>query len=204
MLDQTAREKEKYNVIWRDYPCYRDCSPGELFVSLFFEGFKEEIQAGDTITDFGCGTANVAKNFLEKGLNVALVDISSYCLNKEIRHLIALLPHQLVFYQSCLWSLSNEISPTSWIYCCDVMEHIPEDKIDIVLNEMAIRMRKGGYFSICLKEDSLGKNLIGTPLHLTVKGRDFWEKKISSHFTILGIDAVNDDFYFNVRVGVLN
>lgn len=199
MVDQASREKEKYDVIWRDYPSYRDCSPGEGFAPFFFEGFKGEIRPGQTVTDFGCGTARVAKDFVAKGFNVSLVDISPYCLDEEIRHLLVLLPHQLHFHQACLWKLSNEIKPTTWIYCCDVMEHIPEEKIDVVLEQMSSRMRKGGYFSICMKEDLCGKKL-GHPLHLTVKGREYWEEKLSTHFTIVGVDAVADDVYFNARV----
>ena len=88
---------------------------------------------------------------------------------------------------------------TYWIYCCDVLEHIPEEKIDKVLAQMAERMRYGGYFSICLQEDLAGKQL-GHSLHLNVKGKEYWEEKISQFFQIVGVDAVADDLYFNPRV----
>lgn len=193
------REKDKYDVIWRDYPTYRDCSPGEAFAPFFFDGFKGEIRAGQTIIDFGCGTARVAKEFIAKGLNVTLVDISPYCLDEEIRNLLPLFSNQIHFHQGCLWSLPKSIKSSYWMYCCDVLEHIPEEYIETCLDQIAKRTRFGGYFSICLKEDLAGKKL-GHPLHLTVKEKDWWEEKINKHFTIIGQDAVADDLYFNCRV----
>ncbi len=199
MDEEALTEKSKYDVIWRDYPVYRDCSPGEDFAKFFFDGFQQEMRAGQTIIDFGCGTARVTKDFLGKGLNVTLVDISPYALDEEIRHLLTLFSNQVHFIQACLWQLPKELKSAYWIYCCDVLEHIPEDQVDTVLYHIAQRMRFGGYFSICLKEDLSGKKL-GYPLHLTVKPKDWWEERLLRHFTITGEDVVADGLYFNCRV----
>lgn len=199
MESRAQTEKTKYDVIWREYPNYRDCSPGEMFAPLFFDGFKNELRAGQTIIDFGCGTARVAKEFLSKGLNVTLVDISPYCLDEEIRHMLTLLSNQIHFQQGCLWQLPEQLKSAYWIYCCDVLEHIPEDQIDRCLEEISKRMRFGGYFSICLKEDLTGKK-IGEQLHLTIKSKQWWEKTLSKYFNIVGEDAFADDVYFNIKV----
>ncbi len=71
-----------------------------------------------------------------------------------------------------------------WIYCCDVLEHIPESQIDLVLQGMAERMGKGGYLSICLKEDLFGTASMGEPLHLTVKDKSWWKQKLSTYWQI--------------------
>lgn len=196
---RSLQERGKYDVIWRDFPCYRECSPGESFVPLFFHGFQNELRAGQTLTDFGCGTARVAKEFMAKGLHVTLVDISSYSLDEEIRHLVKLFSSQIQFVQACLWRLPKELKSSAWIYCCDVLEHIPEDYIDPVLQGMEKRMKKGGYFSICLQEDLAGKRL-GHALHLTVKNKSWWEKRLEKFFTIVGEDIIAETFYYNCRV----
>lgn len=193
------KEKSKYDIIWRDYPTYRECSPGETFAPFFLDGFKGELRAGQTIIDFGCGTARVAKEFLSKGLNVTLVDISPYCLDEEIRHMLTLFANQIHFHQGCLWNLPSSIKSAYWMYCCDVLEHIPEDHIDRCLQEIADRTRFGGYFSICLSEDLSGKKL-GHPLHLTIRDKSWWEEKIQKHFKITSEDVFADDHYFNCRV----
>lgn len=197
--EQSLQEKKKYDIIWREYPKYRECSPGEDFVSFFFEGFQSELRPGQTLIDFGCGTARVANDFISKGLHVTLVDISRYSLDEQIRHLLKLFSHQLHFVQACLWQLPSSLKPGSWIYCCDVLEHLPESHIDTVLKEMEKRMKKGGYFSICLQEDLTGKKL-GHSLHLTIKDKSWWEEKLQKFFTIAGEDFVAKDLYFNCRV----
>lgn len=179
-MEKALSEKAKYEVVWRD--------PEKDFVTYFFDGFKGEIRAGQTLIDFGCGTARVTRAFLAKGLNVTLVDISPYALDEEIRNLLILLSNQVHFIQACLWQLPKELKTASWIYCCDVLEHIPEDHLDLVLGQIAERMRIGGYFSICLKED------------LTVKNKAWWEKKLAKYFSIVGEDLVAGDLYFNCRV----
>lgn len=199
-MDQRAlSEKTKYDVVWRDLPSYRECSPGEDFAPFFFDGFRGEMRAGQTLIDFGCGTARVTKSFLAKGLNVTLVDISPYALDEEIRNLLILFSNQVHFVQACLWQLPKELKSASWIYCCDVLEHIPEDYLDRVLDQIRERMRVGGYFSICLKEDLTGKKL-GQPLHLTIRPKAWWEKKLAKYFYLVGEDLIADDLYFNCRV----
>ncbi len=203
MNERAESEKSKYDVIWREFPSYRECSPGEAFAPFFFDGFKQEMRAGQTLIDFGCGTARVAKDFITKGLNVTLVDISPYCLDEEVRHMLTLFSHQIHFIQACLWQLSESLKSAYWIYCCDVLEHIPSDYVEPVLEAIASKMRFGGYFSICLKEDLAGKKL-GHPLHLTVREKSWWEEKLSKYFTIVAEDAVADELYFNCRVRVVD
>lgn len=187
-------------MIWRELPSYRDCSPGETFAPFFFDHFKGEITSGQTISDFGCGTGRVAKEFIARGLHVSLVDISPFCLDEEIRSLVHLFSDQIHFVQACLWQLPNSLAATDWVYMCDVLEHIPEEKVDDVLLSIASKMKRGGYFSICLKEDLAGQ-AIGQTLHLSVREKGWWEEKLSAHFTIRSVDAVADELYFNCAIG---
>jgi SAM-dependent methyltransferase len=199
MSESAEIEKAKYDVIWREFPDYRVLSPGEAFAPFFFDGFKDQLRAGQTIIDFGCGTARVAKEFIGRGLHATLVDISPYCLDEEIRNMLILFSHQLHFVQACLWQLPDSLKSAYWIYCCDVLEHIPPDYVEPVLEAIASRMRFGGYFSICLKEDLSGKKW-GHPLHLTVREKGWWEERLLKHFKIVSEDALADEIYFNCRV----
>jgi SAM-dependent methyltransferase len=198
-MDKIAlREKKKYDLLWKENPDYRILSPGEEFFSHFADTFSQEIKEGDLLIDFGCGCARVAKKFLEIGLQVLLVDFSPHCLDAEVAFLLNLFANQLQFQEACLWDLPKDIPVAEWIYCCDVLEHIPESHVDKVLLGMAERTEKGGYLSICLEEDSFGKK-VGEPLHLTIKERDWWRKKISSYWRIEK-EFVTLDCYYNCCV----
>ncbi len=203
MDPELLQERAKYDLIWSQYPSYRDCSPGEIFSAFFLRYFEAQIQAGQSLIDFGCGTGRASRPFLEKGLQVVLVDFSSYALDEQIGNLAALIPDQLLFVQACLWKLPKRLSSADWIYCCDVLEHIPEKRIDAVLKGMASRMKKGGYLSICLQEDLSGKQL-GFPLHLTVRDRVWWLEKLSRYFSVLKEEPLLEALNLNCLIGPLS
>ncbi len=171
-----------YDIVWRD------SSSGETFAPFFLDGFRGEMRAGQTLINFGCGTAKATKAFLAKGLNVTLVDISPYALDEEIRNMLILFSNQVHFIQACLWQLPKELKSAYWIYCCDVLEHIPEDCLDSVLGQINERMRFGGYISISLKED------------LAKRNKSWWEKKLAKYFSLAGEDLVEGEAYFNCRI----
>jgi 2-polyprenyl-3-methyl-5-hydroxy-6-metoxy-1,4-benzoquinol methylase len=199
-MDQKAvEEQEKYDQVWKEIPSYRECSPGEGFAPLFFEAFQGSIRAGQSLIDFGCGTGRVARDFLAKGLHVTLVDISSYCLDEEVRSMLRLIRGQIEFLPACLWDLPESLKPAHWIFCCDVLEHIPPEQVAKTLGGMAKRMRHGGFLSICMKEDLSGR-LIGQPLHLTVKGADWWRAALEEHFQIKKEALIGEDLYYTAQV----
>lgn len=178
-----------HGIQWRGDPLIEAGRHGELFVPYFFEGFSGQIRAGQTLIDFGCGQGKAAREFLAKGLNVTLVDISPYSLDQGIRNMLPLHAHQLNFVQACLWKLPGELKSAYWVYCCNVLEHIPEGMIDGVLCDIGARMRFGGYFSIALKGEMV-----------TRKSRDWWEQRLEKEMSISGEDAFSNDLYFNCRV----
>lgn len=178
------QEKRKYTHIWQDLPDYRKDSPGEMYVDHFLRFFENQIKEKDTLIDFGCGTGKVTKHFLDKGLFLTLVDLCDNCLDEEIALLAQLCFEQIRFQQACLWELPSTLPPADWIYCCDVLEHMPEERIDAVLAAMAARTKKGGYLSIHLSEDLFGTQLLGHPLHLTIKPKEWWQAKLRAHWQI--------------------
>ncbi len=194
------KEKAKYDLIWSQYPSYRDCSPGEVFASYFLRYFSAEFKNGQTIIDFGCGTGRVSKSFIAKNLNVKLIDLSPHALDEQITHLVHLCPECISFTEACLWELPETLQIADWIYCCDVLEHIPPKKVNQVLKGMSERTKRGGYLSICLQEDLSGKQL-GFPLHLTIKDRNWWLKKLSRYFTILKEDPILEGLNLNCLIG---
>jgi len=123
------------------------------------------MKPGDSLVDYGCGTGRALRHFSGWGLSVTGVDIAENCLEENV-----------AFVRACLWDLP-ELS-SKWAYCTDVMEHIPEERIDDVLSGIAERSQ-AAYFQIATTKDASGPLIIGEPLHLTVKAMDWWYDRLS-------------------------
>lgn len=183
MDDLSLLEQKKYEEMW-NHTDYRVNSPGYESVPLFFDAFKRHLEEGDSLTDYGCGCGLAALRFLERGLKVKLVDIAKNCLEDKIFSLTLLRPDELSFTEASLWELPDSLGESDWVYCADVLEHLPTEKTDSVLSQIASRTRKGGLFQVFHKDESFGE-LIGKPLHLTIESEEWWHKRISSHFDLL-------------------
>jgi len=179
MDDLALRERNKYEKIWKDLPEYRIDSPADSLTPVFLSSFYDQIQKGETVLDFGCGPGRSASWLLKAGLNVHLVDFTGEALDVDI--FLEWMRSSISFTESCLWSLPPSLEPAQWILCLDVLEHIPEEKLECVLSGISSRMLKGGLLSIHLVEDQFGE-AIGEKLHLTIQSADWWKEKISKFF----------------------
>lgn len=194
----TKQEQEKYESIW-NVPSYRASSPGFLQTAVFFDFFKDLLKPHDSITDFGCGSGFSALSFLENNLTVHLIDIASNALHDKITALTLLSPDRIKFTTSCIWELNEDIPSSDWIYCVDVLEHLPTEKIDDALREIAKRTKKGGLLQIFLQDEPFGQ-LIGETLHLTIKPLPWWIEKINTHFSILGLAPIIPNVRYTIFV----
>lgn len=183
-MDPVAlKEKEKYDKLWNSFPDYRQNSAADLLTPVFIDFFKDQMQPGDSVIDFGCGTGRAATPLLKKNLKVSLIDFCENCLDSDIFLLTLDFGHSLRFTQACLWDLPSTLEKAEWMICLDVLEHIPEEKVDRTLMQMASHMKKGGLLSIALFDDHHGKDISET-LHVCVKTRQWWQEKVARHFSI--------------------
>jgi hypothetical protein len=161
-------EAEKYERMWRN-PDYRKVAPGEHFVDFFQIACKPG--KDDFVIDFGCGTGRAAKALRTAGFRVLGVDFAPNCLDRDA---------DIDFAIYNLWDLPEDMR-CDWGYCCDVMEHIPTDKVDGVLKNIAQSCRKGCFFNISMEPDSFS---VGSSdkLHLTVMPVEWWITMLEKHF----------------------
>jgi hypothetical protein len=164
-MNLTEQERAKYTATW-DNKEYRVISPGMRYLQSALDWMKPE--AGASFTDWGCGTGKAATELAVKGFDVRLVDIASNAYTGP-----------LPFVEACLWELP-EMPATDYGFCTDVLEHIPTEKVDAVLEGIAIRTRRKCYFQIALFHDTHFTH--SGPLHLTVKPGEWWQERIARHF----------------------
>lgn len=164
-----AQECEKYTKIWQ-FKDYRKNSPGEDLIDLFKRNVPYEKL--DTIIDLGCGTGRAALALARLGLVVSCLDIAENCMDPRPREV-------LPFVRACLWEPLS--TPWDWFYCTDVMEHIPPEHVEAVLDNIKSTATKGGMFQIAMFKESYG-DLIGDTLHLTIKPDVWWLEQLKSRW----------------------
>lgn len=172
LLDITP-EKEKYLKAW-DHPEYRKWSPGEQCVDLFFETAKPT--KGETLIDWGCGTGRASLKLADAGLTVIALDFASNCMDDHIQAEVE--AEYLSFLEH---DLTKPIDlRADYGYCCDVMEHIPEEDVDAVLTNI-LQNSLHVMFQISTVEDHFSKVMddIDGHLHLTVKPYSWWLQKFA-------------------------
>jgi len=155
-------EREKYTRIWA-HDDYRKNSPGERLVTYFLKQVKWA--PGDSLIDIGCGTGRAGLALSKAGLLVTLFDITRSAVDPAAS--------RLPFVQGCLWEGVPTI-PRDWVYCCDVLEHIPTEHVDASLDAIRDVAKRGAFLQIALMPDAWH----GETLHLTVETQDWWVKKL--------------------------
>ena len=170
-------EKEKYTTIWR-YNEYRLYSPGESSIkNLPIIDLLRRCGA-KTVLDAGCGSGKLMHALIEQCGNEFHVhgfDIAENCLDPffdEIKNDILTV--------GVLWNKEDFNKEYDAIICCDVLEHIPTEKVELVLDNFYCCTKTFCYLAIALQDDYFGPRIVGKPLHLTVKEPNWWISKIKN------------------------
>jgi len=179
LLPKYTVEQKKYIKCW-ELDEYRKCSPGENLIDAFWEAADPKPNA--TVVDWGCGTGRAGYKLYEKGLDVTLVDFAFNCLDKDIKK-AAKNNDRLRFIEH---DINKRIElPSTYGICTDVLEHIPEEEIDAVLDTI-LENSKHVFFQISTVHDAFGHHPeIDETLHVTVKPYQWWLKKLVSKDIVL-------------------
>lgn len=177
------REREKYEQVWK-HSEYRRQAPGERYISLAVQllGAKR----GETIIDFGCGTGRAAQRLQDMGYCVTGVDFAANCLDEGIT---------VPLVQACLWDMP--VIKAKFGFCTDVMEHIPNERVEEVLKQISERC-SSAFFNISTGSDNMGA-LIGKTLHLTVMNAANWEKLLIKYWGCVETTVNDGSVIFVVR-----
>lgn len=127
-----------------------------------------------TVGDYGSGKGMLAKELFKHGVVI-------------------------LEYDPAIEGKTELLPPLDFVVCSDVLEHIEEDKINIVLSDLKRVVKKIGYFVIstrkAVKTYANGKNA-----HLIIQGRDWWNKKLSKFFNIANITEKEKECELHVVV----
>lgn len=160
-MDSTSEaEARKYDAVWATAEYRNSPSPGRKILSYALNCLKIN-KVPSSIADFGCGAGQVVTELGEIGLLPIGIDISSVGW-------LGTGP----FLQASLWELPR--ITVDYGLCCDVMEHIPTDKVLATLTAIRAAVKHAAFFQIALFDDVFGPQLLGEPLHLTIASPVWW------------------------------
>lgn len=181
-----ADERKLYEEAWA-VDAYSSFAPGELYLPLFLEmkkgleattrapytfpGLREALVRRESVLDAGCGSGKGALALQTAGFNVTMCDLTNEGLVDDAK--------SLPFRQAMLWSdLRRTLGRFDWVYCTDVMEHVPPVFVMLVVERLLQTCRRGMFLSISLVPDEFGA-WVGRPLHQTVMSYMMWRESLS-------------------------
>jgi hypothetical protein len=161
---------ELYEDVWSSVSMYGEHSPGEANVSVFLDMTKTTMRTH--VLDAGCGSGKGALALKAAGFDrVEMCDITDVGLVPEARG--------LYFSKCLLWEATpGKVGFHDWVYCCDVMEHIPPALTMLVVDRLLAIAKRGVFFSISFQPDVMGF-FVGKPLHETVMPFQWWRDQLA-------------------------
>jgi 2-polyprenyl-3-methyl-5-hydroxy-6-metoxy-1,4-benzoquinol methylase len=172
-----TKEAQLYTDVWA-LPSYGTFSPGEQYVPLFLDmaQITPDTTFRYTVLDAGCGSGKGALALKAAGFaEVHCCDYTDEGLVPEAR--------ALPFHAVSLWDdlrVGVQYLPgrsVDYVYCCDVLEHIPTAFTMLVISRLLEVSRRGVFLSISTVPDQFGA-WAGQPLHKTVQPFTWWRDQI--------------------------
>ena len=155
----TDRERAKYDAIW-GFEQYHAVSPGLNLVEMFWSIARPK--PGEVLVDVGAGSGAASRALQDRGLSVTAFDFTSEAwAHKDI-----------TLHTGSIWRELTNLNGAKYVYCCDVMEHIPPELTGLCISNI-LRICEKAFFSVSFVPDVMGAK-IGETLHLTVKPYLWW------------------------------
>lgn len=149
-----------------------------------------KVKSSERTLDLGCGLATLKTKFTD----YVGVDVSEFVIERNKKKY-----PDTEFYHSSLDNLGF-LQEEKFVnaFCCDVMEHIPEEYVGKVLFSISELNVCRYFFGISTRPsgilDSQGGNL-----HLTVQDFDWWNAELKEYFDVVRFKKLKDLIYFEVK-----
>jgi SAM-dependent methyltransferase len=165
-----ATERDLYQELWAAVPSYAENSPGVGVLPIFLQIVGKT--RGHAL-DAGTGSGKGAVALHQAGFRVTMCDLTDAGLAPEAK--------ALPFKTATLWHSLKPLTPTGsvdWVYCTDVLEHIPTQFTMLAVEQMLRVARRGVFIAVSVVPDTFGV-WAGKALHQTVQSYGWWKDSLS-------------------------
>lgn len=170
-----TQERDTYEQMWA-LPGYAAHSPGEEMAPIFraiverFDGARH--WHASSVLDAGTGSGKGAVALAAAGFHVTLCDLTADGLVPEAQ--------RFPFHRAVLWEdVRRTVGAHDYVYCCDVLEHIPPTFTMLTVSRLLSVARHGLFLSIGLTPDTWG-HWVGTALHQSVQSFVQWRDQLAA------------------------
>lgn len=171
-------ETDLYANLWAAVDQYGDISPGERYFPIFLDciGTERGRFGGSRghVLDAGVGGGKGALALHEAGFRVTACDLTDAGLSDAARAVVTFKP-------ACLWHDLRPLVPLwqsfDWVYCTDVLEHLPPQLTMLAIHRLLQVSAKGLFLSVGLDQDTWG-SWMGTHLHQTIRPFTWWRDNL--------------------------
>jgi SAM-dependent methyltransferase len=192
MSNVQQAERETYEEMW-GVESYAEHSPGEHYAPVFDALVRERGQhpLDLSVLDAGCGSGKGALALSALGYTVTLCDLTDAGLVPDAQ--------PFPFFETALWNpLTGPYAfgrGYDYVYCTDVLEHLPTVFVGLAITRMLEVARKGLFISVALGPDQMGV-WVGRPLHLTVQPFVWWRDHLDTLGRVIDArDLINEGLF---------
>jgi SAM-dependent methyltransferase len=179
-------ERATYAEMWASVPAYSVHAPGEQYLPIF----QQFAKLGSTVLDAGTGSGKGAVALSAAGYHVVTCDMTDAGLVAEAK--------ALRFESACLWGDLWRLGPFGWVYCTDVLEHIPPQFTMLAIHQMLKVAREGLFLTVSLVPDSFGV-WAGKSLHQSVFPFTWWKEALAEVGDVIEARDLISNAVFVVR-----
>ena len=151
------------------------------------------------VFDGGCACGSILKGFKDLGHKVLGMDLNNHMI-KLGKQEFGFLDHELVAGSMAETDLPD--GSVDLLHTAQVLEHIPEEYIDAILDEFVRITKSGGRMFICLDAIKAGQTkemYMGDPTHVNIQPTIYWTKKFTQRGLLFDTEAYN--LYVNSPFG---
>lgn len=165
-----SKEKELYSGLWKNgYIPSRCAMPLAAYIA-------KTADKKMSLLDIGCGDGSTARTLRLMNFNCKGLDITSAGIVFTKETSMVNKPLDKWFIEACIWNTGLMDNLFDYTFSTDVLEHLPEDKVDDAIKEIIRITKIKTFHCIATFKDTRD----GIELHKTIRPVEWWEDKFKS------------------------
>jgi len=161
------------------------------YAAMVAEATQQSTYSDPFVVDAGCACGSILRGFKETRTfrKVLGVDLSAEMIalgRKRFRYT----SNELV--AGSIASMPAGTGSVSLLHSAQVLEHVPDEQIDAILDEFARVLRIGGRAFLCLdamREGETREMYLGDPTHVNIQPVRYWTEKLQHRGLFFDVEA---------------